>query len=76
MSMQSVASPAFTFTPPKRNSLTHIPGDEGWPLIGKTLDVLADPKGQAERQCRQIRADLSQPYFRRDQHRAARARGQ
>src|SRR5258708_10770153 len=50
MSMQSVASPAYTFTPPKRNSLTHIPGDEGWPIIGKTLDVLADPKGQIERQ--------------------------
>ena len=50
MSMQSVASPVYTFTPPRRNSLTHIPGDEGWPLIGKTLDVLADPKGQVERQ--------------------------
>src|SRR5712672_3865355 len=50
MSMQSVASPAYTFTPPRRNSLTHIPGDEGWPIIGKTLDVLADPKGQIERQ--------------------------
>src|SRR6201746_2110888 len=50
MSMQSVASPAAAgLTPPKRNSLTHIPGDEGWPLIGKTLDVLADPKGQVER---------------------------
>src|ERR1700730_1941860 len=50
MSMQSVASPAISFTPPKRNSLTHIPGDEGWPIIGKTLEVLADPKGQVERQ--------------------------
>src|SRR5258707_4350308 len=50
MSMQSAASPAITFTPPKRNSLTHIPGDEGWPLIGKTFEVLADPKGQVERQ--------------------------
>jgi cytochrome P450 len=49
MSMQSVASPVYTFIPPRRNSLTHIPGDEGWPLIGKTLDVLADPKGQVER---------------------------
>src|ERR1700730_3472473 len=49
MSMQSVASPAISFTPPKRNSLTHIPGDEGWPIIGKTLEVLADPKGQVER---------------------------
>ena len=50
MSMQSVAPSALSFTPPKRNSLTHIPGDEGWPIIGKTLEVLADPKGQVERQ--------------------------
>src|SRR5450759_3600270 len=49
MSMQSVASPAMTPTPPRRNSLTHIPGDEGWPIVGKTLEVLADPKGQVER---------------------------
>lgn len=48
MSMQNVASQAITYTPPKRNSLKHIPGDEGWPLIGKTLAVLADPKGQVE----------------------------
>jgi cytochrome P450 len=48
MSMQHVASPAFSFTPPRRNSLTHIPGDEGWPVIGKTLQVLADPKGHVE----------------------------
>src|SRR5580704_14159515 len=50
MSMQNVASPAVTLTSPKRNSMTHIPGDEGWPIIGKTLEVLADPKGQVERQ--------------------------
>jgi cytochrome P450 len=50
MSMQGVASPAIPLTPPKRNSLTHIPGDEGWPLIGKTFEILADPKGQAQRQ--------------------------
>jgi cytochrome P450 len=49
MSMQHVASPAISFTAPKRNSLTHIPGDEGWPFIGKTLEVLADPKGHVER---------------------------
>src|SRR5712675_1124475 len=49
MSMQSVASPAISFTPPRRNSLTHIPGDEGWPVIGKTLHVLADPKGFIEK---------------------------
>src|SRR6516164_8597183 len=48
MSTQSVASSAYQFTAPKRNSLTHIPGDEGWPVIGKTLQVLADPKGHVE----------------------------
>jgi len=62
MSIQGVASPVYTFTPPRRNSLTHIPGDEGWPIIGKTLDVLADPKGQIELASRQIRPGLSQPY--------------
>src|SRR5689334_11167042 len=35
--------------PPRRNSLKHIPGDEGWPIIGKTLQILADPKGHIER---------------------------
>ena len=49
MSLQSVASSAFSLTPPRRNSLKHIPGDEGWPIIGKTLEVLADPKGHVEK---------------------------
>src|SRR6201995_5146727 len=50
MSMQSVASPAAAFiSPPKRAALAHIPGDEGWPVIGRTLAVLADPKGEVER---------------------------
>ena len=49
MSMQTLASPAMTFRATKRNSLTHIPGDEGWPIIGQTLATLADPKGQVER---------------------------
>jgi cytochrome P450 len=48
MSTQSVAS-VYDFVPPKRNSLTHIPGNEGWPLLGNTLQVLADPKGYIER---------------------------
>jgi hypothetical protein len=48
MSMQSVASPAAAFVgPPKRAALAHILGDEGWPVIGRTLAVLADPKGEA-----------------------------
>src|SRR5213592_4861458 len=44
MSMQSVASPAHVISPPKASSLRHIPGDEGWPFIGRTLHILADPK--------------------------------
>ena len=49
MSMQSVISPANILTPAKRTSLTHIPGDEGWPIVGRTLAILADPKGEVER---------------------------
>jgi cytochrome P450 len=44
----SMALPSASLTPPKRNTLTHIPGDEGWPVIGNTLQVLADPKGFIE----------------------------
>jgi cytochrome P450 len=39
----------MTLRPPNRHSLAHIPGDEGWPVIGRTLKVLADPKGEVER---------------------------
>src|SRR5262245_28599465 len=35
--------------PPPRGALAHIPGDQGWPLVGHTLNVLADPKGFVER---------------------------
>ncbi len=49
MSMQSVASPAITLKAPKRDLLAHIPGDEGWPIVGRTLAILADPKGEVER---------------------------
>jgi cytochrome P450 len=38
--------------PPKRSALAHIPGDEGWPIVGRTLQVLADPKGQVEMMAR------------------------
>ncbi|HZR71695.1 cytochrome P450 [Bradyrhizobium sp.] len=49
MSMQSAAFSTTPLAPPDRRSLAHIPGDEGWPLIGRTLQVLADPKGEVER---------------------------
>lgn len=35
--------------PPKPAALAHIPGSEGWPLVGNTFRVLADPKGTVER---------------------------
>jgi cytochrome P450 len=48
--MQGVApATAAILTPPDRNRLAHIPGDEGWPIIGRTLAVIADPKGEVER---------------------------
>jgi hypothetical protein len=49
MSVHTLASPAMTLNPPKRTLLAHIPGEEGWPLIGRTLHMLADPKGEVER---------------------------
>src|SRR5664279_5603100 len=52
MSMPSLTSPSLSLPRPKRNSLTHIPGHEGWPIIGNTLKVLADPKGHVERNSR------------------------
>ena len=34
--------------PPARRALLHIPGEDGWPIIGNTLQILADPKGFVE----------------------------
>ncbi|WP_024516469.1 cytochrome P450 [Bradyrhizobium sp. Tv2a-2] len=48
----SMVLPSQSLTPPKRNTLTHIPGDEGWPIIGRTLAALADPKGHVEQNAR------------------------
>src|SRR3954471_2001956 len=50
MSMQGLLSSTTTaMRPPKPAALAHIPGDEGWPIVGRTLRVLADPKGEVER---------------------------
>src|SRR4051812_10694018 len=50
MSMQALLPSATAPpAPPKRAALAHIPGDEGWPVIGRTLAVLADPKGEVEK---------------------------
>src|SRR3954465_5444426 len=63
MTMPKLGSPPPALTPPKRNSLTHIPGDEGWPIIGRTLDVLADPKGQVERMAAKYGPAYRSPIF-------------
>jgi cytochrome P450 len=49
MSLQYADSSAGSMAPPKRSALSHIPGDEGWPIVGRTFQVLADPKGEVER---------------------------
>src|ERR1700761_2847434 len=49
----------FDGKPASASMLAHIPGDDGWPLIGHTLVLLADPKGFVER-----RAERYGPVFR------------
>jgi cytochrome P450 len=34
---------------PPLSAFTHIPGTDGWPILGNTLQLLADPKGSVER---------------------------
>lgn len=58
MSMQSLTPAAVTAEPglPRvaRSALAHIPGDEGWPLVGRTLHVLANPLGEAQAMARRF----------------------
>ncbi len=49
MSMQSVASPANILTPPKRNSLTHIPGRRGLADHRQDAGGARRPQGTVER---------------------------
>ncbi len=41
------ATPAIA--EPPLDLLAHIPGTDGWPVVGSTLALLADPKGEVER---------------------------
>ena len=47
MSMQSVASPA-TLHAAEAQFADAYPGDEGWPLIGKTLECSPIPRGRSK----------------------------
>jgi len=52
MSVQTLGNrhgSACDLKPTPDGALTHIPGDDGWPIIGDTLPLLADPKGFVER---------------------------
>ncbi|MEX6725094.1 cytochrome P450 [Parapedomonas caeni] len=43
----AISTPAF-LPPPPTGALAHIPGETGWPVIGTTLRVLADPHGYGQ----------------------------
>jgi cytochrome P450 len=52
MSVQTLGAPhpsPYGHKPAPTSALAHIPGDDGWPLVGHTLVVLSDPKGFVER---------------------------
>jgi cytochrome P450 len=51
--------PAHRLTRPTDQDLAHIPGDDGWPIVGHTLSIIADAKGFAER-----RVQLYGPVYR------------
>ncbi len=55
MSVQTISSrhgpvPHINHTP--SGALAHIPGDDGWPVVGHTFSLLADPKGFVERRAK------------------------
>jgi cytochrome P450 len=40
--------------PTPGGALSHIPGDDGWPILGHTLPLLADPKDFVERRAQRF----------------------
>jgi cytochrome P450 len=47
MSVQTLSArhrSPYDHKPAPSSALTHIPGDDGWPLLGHTLVALSDPK--------------------------------
>ena len=52
--------PAFTHWSQRQDAhaLDHIPGDDGWPIVGTTFALLADPIGYSEK----MRAKYGQVY--------------
>src|SRR5580658_5801775 len=55
MSVQTISSrhhPVLNVSPAPSAALAHIPGDDGWPVVGHTFGLLADPKGFVERRAK------------------------
>ncbi len=55
MSVQTLSNrlrSAHDIKPAPGSALAHIPGDDGWPIVGHTFPLLADPKGFVERRAR------------------------
>src|ERR1700723_2729075 len=45
------------------SDLSHVPGTDGWPVVGSTFSLLADPKGAVERMAaRYGRVDRSRAF--------------
>jgi cytochrome P450 len=52
MSVQTLSNrhgSAYDIKPAPGSALAHIPGDDGWPIVGHTFPLLADPEGFVER---------------------------
>jgi cytochrome P450 len=49
MTMPTIGHPASAaHAKPQRHPLAHIPGEEGWPIVGNTFAALKNPLGHAE----------------------------
>ena len=51
MATLAAQSSAFTHWSQQqpKHALDHIPGEDGWPIVGTTFELLADPLGYGER---------------------------
>jgi cytochrome P450 len=57
MSVQTLANRhnhAYSLARLPGKALEHIPGDDGWPIIGDTFSLLADPKGFVEKRAQRF----------------------
>jgi cytochrome P450 len=48
MALPTTDHSALAHRKPQRHPLAHIPGEEGWPIVGNTISALKDPVGHAD----------------------------